>query len=164
MTRCDYCGSTILLGGTEQGSMRFCNTQCASQAPFVIASRSIPPDQVIQQAQSIHMAPCPACGGKGPVDVHTTYRVWSALIVTSWASRPEVSCRTCANKRRAGDLLMSLLVGWWGFPWGLIMTPIQITRNLIGFFKAPDPSRPSEALRRLVRIRLAANAAASQAR
>lgn len=164
MKRCDYCGSTILLGGTRQGDMQFCNQECATQAPFVVASRGIPEDVVMQQVWSVHNGRCPACGGAGPVDVHTTYRVWSALLLTSWASRPGVSCRSCATKRRVGDTLFSLFLGWWGFPWGLIMTPIQLGRNLIGFFQAPSLTGPSVELRNLVRVHLAQGAVAGQKR
>jgi hypothetical protein len=28
--------------------------------------------------------------------------------------------------------LLSLLVGWWGFPWGFIYTPAAVIRNLSG--------------------------------
>jgi len=28
--------------------------------------------------------------------------------------------------------LLSLLVGWWGFPWGFIYTPAALARNLSG--------------------------------
>jgi len=28
--------------------------------------------------------------------------------------------------------LISLLVGWWGFPWGLIYTPMTLIQNLGG--------------------------------
>ncbi len=28
--------------------------------------------------------------------------------------------------------LLSLMIGWWGFPWGLVYTPIAIIQNLSG--------------------------------
>ncbi len=28
--------------------------------------------------------------------------------------------------------LLSLFIGWWGFPWGLIYTPVVIIQNLSG--------------------------------
>jgi hypothetical protein len=49
----------------------------------------------------------------------------------------------------------SLLFGWWGIPSGLILTPVQITRNLMGVFSPPDPRRPSPKLEKLVRLNLA---------
>jgi hypothetical protein len=50
-------------------------------------------------------------------------------------------------------------VGWWGIPWGLILTPIQVARNILGIFGGPDKSRPSDALRQSVRVTLARNLA-----
>jgi hypothetical protein len=32
----------------------------------------------------------------------------------------------------AGYNLLSLLLGWWGFPWGLIYTPLCLATNLSG--------------------------------
>jgi len=56
----------------------------------------------------------------------------------------------------------SLFFGWWGFPWGLVLTPVQITRNLIGMSRGPDSPRPSEDLRKMVLVNLGAQMAASQ--
>jgi hypothetical protein len=96
------------------------------------------------------------------VDVHTSYRVWSALLMTSWSSRPHVVCRSCGSRARLGDLLFSLLFGWWGFPWGFVMTPVQLVRNITGLVSSPDPTLPSAQLSRIVRLHLAANAIEAQ--
>jgi len=37
-----------------------------------------------------------------------------------------------AWRQRIGYSLISLVAGWWGFPWGLIYTPIVILGNLMG--------------------------------
>lgn len=92
----------------------------------------------------------------GPVDVHKAHQVWSALFFTSWSSEPHVCCRSCGIKKQSGSLLFSVLLGWWGFPWGLIMTPVQISRNIIAMAKAPHPLRPSPDLEQAVRLNIAA--------
>jgi hypothetical protein len=46
------------------------------------------------------------------------------------------------------------VLGWWGFPWGLILTPVQITRNIAGMCKGPDSSKPSDNLRKLVLVNI----------
>jgi hypothetical protein len=61
-----------------------------------------------------------------------------------------------------GDSALSLALGWWGFPWGLIVTPVQIARNITGMLKGPDPLAPSAKLERAVRMNIAANAVARQ--
>ena len=118
-------------------------------------ARTIPATIVERHTHEVHQGNCPQCNGPGPVDVHTSYRVWSAAIVTSWSSRPAVSRGGCGTKRKLGDALFSLLLGWWGFPWGVLVTPVQIVRNLIGVASKPAPDRPSPALERMVRLNLA---------
>ena len=69
--------------------------------------------------------------------------MWSALVILTWSSRPQICCRSCGVKNKISDALFCFFLGWWGFPHGLIMTPIQLGRNLFGIFSMPDPSRPS---------------------
>jgi hypothetical protein len=103
---------------------------------------------------------CPVCGGPGPVDVFASYRVHSAVVVTTWKSLPRISCRGCATKSQLAGALYCFLLGWWGIPWGLVLTPIQIVRNLAGLTKDADRSRPSKLLEAVVRARLASEASA----
>ena len=55
-------------------------------------------------------------------------------------------CRPCAVKIQAGNLVFSSLLGWWGFPHGPPITPVQVVRNLIAIVAPPDPSHPSPKL------------------
>jgi len=159
MAKCDYCGTTILFGGRRQGDLRFCNDRCQKAGVLIAISRQLPESLVQQTIWETHRGVCPKCGGPGPIDVHTSYRVWSALLITSWKSRLHVSCRSCGVKAQLIDAGFSLALGWWGFPWGLVVTPIQIGRNLVGAASGPDPSQPSAKLEKAVRIRLASQAA-----
>ena len=164
MTKCGFCGTSILFGGQQAGELRFCNAQCASKGTLVAASQQLPSSIVQQQVWAIHQGACPQCKGPGPIDVHTSYRVWSAILMTQWSSHPRVSCRSCGTKARMGDAIFCLLVGWWGFPWGLIITPVQIGRNLAGMMRSPEDKTPSPALERIVRTTLVAQALRPQPR
>jgi len=42
-----------------------------------------------------------------------------------------------------------------GIPFGIIMTPVQILRNVVGLFSHTDPLRPSAELEAAVRMRVA---------
>ena len=57
-------------------------------------------------------------------------------------------CPLCGGAR-------SMLFGWWGVPWGVIMTVVQVSRNLFGVWRSPDDGAPSVHLQRLVRLQLA---------
>lgn len=158
MAACSACGTTILFGGTQDGELRFCNAKCHTKGYLVRIAQSIPADAIAQQASGIYHGRCPKCQGPGPVDVRTSYRVWSALLLTSWQSDPAICCRSCGRKKQAADALFSLLLGWWGFPWGLVMTPVQIGRNIAGMFQSDD-HQPSKALETATSLLLASRVA-----
>ena len=155
MAKCGYCGSTIIIGGVGSGTQRFCNNKCLGNARVLQLAQQVPSDLVDRKAEEVFRGNCPKCRGLGPIDVHKVYRVWSALVLTRWTTATQVSCRSCATRTQLGGTLFSLALGWWGFPWGLVLTPVQITRNVVGMCKTPKTSGPSEALRKLVLINLA---------
>ena len=82
----------------------------------------------------------------------------SAVVLTSWRAMPRISCRSCATKAQIGGALTSFTLGWWGFPWGLVMTPVQVVRNLMGLAQSPVPGERSELLISLVETSLAERA------
>jgi len=162
MAKCDYCGSTIIFGGKRQGNLRFCNANCSARGTLLAISRQVPENIVNEAVLRVHQGLCPKCGGAGPVDVHVQHQVWSALVLTSWKSTPQISCRSCGVKSQLGGSALSLVLGWWGFPWGLLVTPVQIGRNVVGMLRGPDPLQPSAKLEKAVRMSIASQAVAKQ--
>jgi hypothetical protein len=162
MAKCAVCGKTIILGGNREGDVRFCSLRCQRQGHLLQAAAQVPDDVVEHQVHATHSGSCPKCKGPGPVDVHESHQVWSAVLITRWKTSQTVGCRRCGVKAQLGDMTISLLAGWWGFPWGLIVTPAQIFRNLRSLSKPPDPLRPSPKLERLVRLHLARTAASGR--
>lgn len=158
MASCAYCSTTIILGGKKDGDLRFCNDKCLEKGALARVASQLPHHEVYPYVDRVHQGNCPHCAGPGPVDVHTSYRVWSALLFTSWSSRPSVCCQKCGVKRKLGDAAFSLFLGWWGFPWGILVTPFQIGRNIVGLLKRTDPHTPSGALENILRLDLAAKA------
>jgi hypothetical protein len=62
-------------------------------------------------------------------------------------------------------MLFSGVFGWWGFPWGLVMTPVQLARNLVELTGGPKSDAPSALLQKFVRMHAGARVAqASTAR
>ena len=66
-----------------------------------------------------------------------------------------MSCRKCGVIAKIKHGLASAVFGWWGFPWGLICTPIQLVRNLVYLPFAPSPDSPSKALVDICKLSLA---------
>jgi hypothetical protein len=159
MARCAACGETILFGGAKQGELRFCNSICLNKGQALAAaqaSAAAVPEHVAQAlARELHQSNCPKCKGPGPVDVHTSYWVWSALAMTRWGTQQQLKCRSCAVKSQVGNLFFSGVLGWWGLPWGLLLTPVQVGRNFIAIFTPPDPSQPSPKLLQVARVQIA---------
>lgn len=154
MQKCDYCGSSIIMGGVRRANQRFCNNKCAQNAYILTASRNVPQADIDRKVEEVWRGNCPKCRGLGPVDVHKFHQAWSALVLTRWSSRQQLSCRSCASKRQLGATLFSLVFGWWGIPWGLVLTPVQITRNIIGMASGPNASQPSPDLRRTIQVHI----------
>lgn len=157
MATCGYCGETIVFGGVKAGDLRFCNGKCLERARVARAAAPVSEEAVEDLARQIHSGPCPRCQGPGPVDVHMAYWVWSALAFTRWGHQQRVSCRGCAARAQAGRLVQSAVLGWWGFPWGLVMTPVQVCRTAMALARPPRREEPSARLRQVARAYLMAN-------
>ena len=161
MASCGYCETLILFGGVTAEGQRFCNQKCYQSARILSVSNQIPNHILEQHVEETWRGNCPKCGGPGPVDVHLSHQVWSALFLTQWSSKMHVSCHSCGVKRQLGAAAFSFFFGWWGFPWGLVLTPVQITRNVIGVARGSH-LQPSAQLRKLARVNLGAKLLAKQ--
>jgi hypothetical protein len=156
MAKCANCGTTIAFGGVKEAERRFCGKPCQNIFHLNRASAHLPDGFVWEKAAEIHAGPCPKCGGASPVDFRRSYWVWSAGLVTRWSHKGEVCCKRCGNVAKLKATAFCALLGWWGFPWGLFVTPAQIIRNLGYMVSGPDPSRPSDELLSLTRAQLSA--------
>jgi hypothetical protein len=162
MPTCSYCNETYWFGGIKDGNRHFCNAQCHGNGQLLDIAERLPADLVVNYVNSMHNSNCPKCDGPGPIEVHTSYRVWSAAILTSWSNRPQICCKKCATRAQMGGVAFSAVLGWWGFPWGLIMTPVQIVRNIGGMLRRVDGREPSPQLVKFLKLNLAAHAVAQQ--
>jgi hypothetical protein len=158
MAQCGACGSTVLFGGAKVGDAKFCNAKCAQRGQLLLISQQLPRELVMTKTAEVFRGACPKCQGSEPVDLYLSYRVFSLVLLTQWQTRTHVSCRGCARKAQAGDLIFSLFLGWWGFPWGFIITPVQIARNIGAMTKAESVA-PSPGLEKAIRISLASSVA-----
>lgn len=161
MSTCCSCGRTILFGGKRLGAYRFCSGKCRAQGSYLVVADKIPDATVVRLARRIHAGPCPECHGPGPVDVYNAYFVWSALVLTSWKTVPNVVCQSCGSREQGRALLSSLVLGWWG-AWGLLVTPMQIVKNIWAMNRQVSPTEPSAQLLHVARVALASQIAAQE--
>jgi hypothetical protein len=161
MKKCDYCGTRILFGEVRDGRGCFCDGQCRQNGALLRIAQ-MAPEVVEREAEDIFRSQCPICNGPGPVDIHRVYYVYSVLVMTRWSTSLQVSCHACATKRQLGATALCTLLGWWGFPWGLFVTPVQICRNIRGIWH--DSKAPSTELRHFVQLNRGAELLRARAR
>lgn len=156
MARCEYCGETILFGGVKDAGKRFCNKRCYTTWRQEVKIVVVHEDEVAHHLLNVFDGDCPVCGGRGPVDIRKAYWIWSFAVLTSWQQTAQLSCKGCGMTSNMKALAFSGLLGWWGIPFGMIVTPIMVVRNVLSIL-AIDKDAPSEDLESVVRLALAQN-------
>ena len=72
--------------------------------------------------------PCPNCESKTQkINATMIGRVVSMLIMTNYEKSLKVACSDCLDQMHSKANKKSVLLGWWGIPWG----PIQTIRSFI---------------------------------
>ncbi|MEK7757200.1 MAG: hypothetical protein AAB385_08305 [Planctomycetota bacterium] len=89
--------------------------------------------------------------------MHESHSVYSVIIYTRWQTKQHLLCKRCASKQQTMDLLGSLIAGWWGIPFGIIVTPGILIMNVNSMLKNPGADGPSDALKQRARMLLAAH-------
>jgi hypothetical protein len=158
MSNCTNCGQFILFGGIKDGQHYFCSEKCQQRFGLAIleqlAQEHISDDLIDQQVNEFHQSDCPCCGGHGPIDFHHSYRCVSFVVLTTFKTIPQLSCRSCARLEKLKNLFITGFFGWWGFPWGIIFTPFYIGKNLNALIFPTPADQPSEQLRQYVKTKL----------
>lgn len=153
---CPTCGLSVLFGGVKDGDKKYCSKKCYEADEVNRIAKHIPEDAVVSLTNKIRNGKCPVCQGHGPIDVHKSYFVYSVIIYTSYKTKEHIVCKQCARKKQLSSLFLSTVLGWWGIPFGLIITPVQIVKNLIALFKNPGEISPTELMTQRIRQMLAA--------
>jgi hypothetical protein len=155
MAICDYCGTTYRGGAVKDGPYRYCTGRCSDRGKVLLGYlEKVPQAEINAIIEQSHDGPCDGCGGHRSVDVHQSYRIWSALIYSKWEMEEYVVCQNCASQRKWSDLMFCAVAGWWS-PHGFLITPFSIVFNVLALVRRPNPTLPSERLRKRVRMNLA---------
>lgn len=155
MRSCSYCETQFWFGGKADGSARYCNEECFVNGKFLFLANSLPPHLVTEHVNEIRNSKCPVCGKTARLDAYISYKVWSALLITNSSTHTKLSCEMCANKENRTSSIYSFFVGWWGIPWGIIMTPIQIARNIREILSRQSSNSNSPLFERAIKVDLA---------
>lgn len=159
---CDYCRQSTLLSSVKDAGQTFCSSECLQMARLMEAAVDLDPNDIPARALAIRNGPCPRCGRRGsPVEVRRAYWIWSAVVFTRWGTSAKLCCKGCGNDENLRSMGSSFVLGWWGFPWGILRTPVQVIANVVAIFRR-DPEMPSDELMEAARLELAAELLAAQ--
>jgi hypothetical protein len=162
MAACEYCGTTYRGGAAVHGKLRFCTHQCRDRGRILELLDAFAPAAIDEQIERERVGPCAECGARANIDIHKSHTVYSALVWTSWKTLSHVCCQSCGRRHQMKAIAYSGFLGWWGVPFGLIITPYQLIRNIGGMLRRAD--RPSPDFIRVMRVQLAERVAAARAR
>ncbi|AIF46330.1 hypothetical protein [Dyella japonica] len=155
MSSCQQCGKSILFGGQTLEGRRYCSAACARSHPLHQMADRVPADVLQRHVAEWRASACPKCKRKdGTIDVHEHHRVHSLVLMTQWNTRRSVCCRRCGRRDQLLSTLYCATLGWWGFPWGLLVTPIQIGRNIAGLCRR-ESGQPTAQFEQIVRRTIA---------
>jgi len=74
---------------------------------------------------------CPTCGSMTErLNATMTGEVMSFVFFTTYNKKVKVGCPQCLDKANNNALTKTAILGWWGFPWGIIRTPQAIALNI----------------------------------
>lgn len=108
------------------------------------ASRAQYDTEGVQNSTKVPLEPiepirCACCGKQTAQPRYVIYwQVISLIVVTFRMPIQGIFCRACADKKAFQASSITWLLGWWGFPWGLLYSAHAIFRNLTGGEKLAD--------------------------
>lgn len=74
---------------------------------------------------------CPTCGNDTQrLNATLTGEVISFVILTNYRTSIQLGCPGCLHKANNDALMKTVLLGWWGIPWGIIRTIHSIILNV----------------------------------
>jgi hypothetical protein len=153
---CDYCGNSAKRNPLFDNGQRFCSSKCLTAIRISEAAVDLSPSEISEKAQSIMNGVCPECSGhESIVEVRYYHRVMSIVYFTRYTKKSSLCCVACGRKKNIKSFWLTMLLGWWGFPFGLLFTPAYLIANMGEMFEKRSQGEPSEELLREAKYQLA---------
>ena len=111
----------------------------AIEVQFKVVSEA----DIAEYCALLQALPCPVCRSTAqPLNATLTSKVMSFLVLTTWKKQLAIACPTCLDKLNRDASTSSALLGWWGFPWGVIRTVQALIANgkMLKNNHAPHPN------------------------
>jgi len=88
-------------------------------------------DEIDKYCNIVQNLSCPICKTNSEkLNATMTSEVVSLIIFSTKSKKIKVGCPSCLDKANNSALTKSVLLGWWGIPWGIFWTIKAINDNL----------------------------------
>lgn len=156
---CDFCGNSAMSKPVIDSGQRFCRPRCLHAARISEAAVDLAEADITAVAQAIQDGLCPSCRQTGSlVEVRHYHRVMSFGVFTRYTKSSKLCCLECGRTENLKSFALTFLLGWWGMPFGILLTPTYLVANIGEMFERRRRGELSEGLVREARYQLAARA------
>jgi len=88
-------------------------------------------EEIKELSQKLRILPCPLCGNKtAKLNGTVMHTAKSFILFSTFRKEPIIGCPDCLDKKNQDSITSTALLGWWGFPWGILKTPFYIYNNI----------------------------------
>lgn len=116
------------------------------QAQLRVASAA----EITEYCGLLQVQPCPLCYSSAQaLNATLVSKALSMLVLTIQEKKFAIACPTCLDKLHRDASNISVLLGWWGFPWGVVRTLQTLSSNR-KMAKINHESSPSDLLKAFV--------------
>lgn len=97
-------------------------------------------------AEKLRILSCPICNQKTEkLNGTISFTVKSFVFISTFGRKPIIACPNCLDNENQKSINSTLLLGWWGIPWGILKTPMYIYKN-INIKKHNHDKKPNDTL------------------
>ena len=94
-------------------------------------NKSYPIEEIDKYCNIVQNLSCPICKTNSEkLNATMISEVLSAIVFSTKNKKLKVGCPSCLDKANNRALTKSILLGWWGIPWGIFWTIKAINDNL----------------------------------
>lgn len=93
-------------------------------------NRSYTIEEIDEYCDLLRNLTCPSCGTTSvKLNGTMTSEVVSYLVITQMTKELKIACPRCLDKANNYATTKTLLLGWWGIPWGIVRTIQAVIHN-----------------------------------
>ncbi|MCR8558625.1 hypothetical protein KXD93_13295 [Mucilaginibacter sp. BJC16-A38] len=95
-----------------------------------VQTKEVKASDLADYTEMLRNLPCPFCNGVGEkLNATIVANVVSLVVFTHYRKEVKIGCPQCLNKQNNNAMIKTALLGWWGFPFGIIRTPQALILN-----------------------------------